>query len=92
MKFCYHKMQKLGKNPNFGVISEIQRAKFVVPVTYNFGGKIWGSHTNFIGKFLGQAPRLPDIEVPPGHPFDTFFLNLIRFCSQGLPPPHCSIT
>ena len=42
-KFCYHKMQKLGKNPNFGVKSEIQRAKFGVFVTYICGGKIWGS-------------------------------------------------
>ena len=38
----------------FGVISEIQRAKFGVFVTYIFGGKIWG-----------QAPRPPNMEVPP---------------------------
>ena len=31
---------KVGKSPNFGVISEIQRAKFGVFVTYIFGGKI----------------------------------------------------
>ena len=47
---------KVGKNPNFGVISEIQRAKFGVFVTYIFGGKIWGSNKNFRGKFCGQAP------------------------------------
>ena len=53
-----------GKTPNFGVISEIQRAKFGVFVTYIFGGKIWGSNKNFRGKFWGQAPPLPDMEVP----------------------------
>ena len=31
---------EVGKNPNFGVISEIQKAKFGVFVTYIFGGKI----------------------------------------------------
>ena len=67
-KFCYHKTQKLGKNPNFGVTSEIQRAKIGVHVTYIFGGKIWGSDMNFRGKFWGQAPspRPPNMEVPPG--------------------------
>ena len=54
-----------GKNPNFKVISEILRAKFGVLVTYIFGGKIWGSNKNFRGKFWGQAPRPPDMEVPP---------------------------
>ena len=54
------------KNPNFGVISEILRAKFGVFVTYIFGVKIWGSNMNFRGKFWGQAPRSPDMEVPPG--------------------------
>ena len=51
----------------FGVISGIQRAKFGVFVTYIFGGKIWGSDTNFRGKFWGEAPspRPPDMEVPP---------------------------
>ena len=39
----------------FGVISEIQRAKFGVSVTYIFGGKIWGSDMNFRGKIWGQA-------------------------------------
>ena len=42
--------------PNFAVISEIQRAKFGVFVTFIFGGKIWGSNKNFRGKFWGQAP------------------------------------
>ena len=58
-------MQKLGKCPNFGVISEIQRAKFGVFVTYIFGGKIWGSNKNFRRKFWGQVPRPIDMEVPP---------------------------
>ena len=54
-KFCHQKMQKLGKSTNFGVISEIQRAKFGVSVIYIFGGKIWGSNKNFRGKIWGQA-------------------------------------
>ena len=58
--------QKLGKSPNFGVTSEFQRAKFGVFVTYIFGGKIWGSNKYFRGKFWGQAPRPPNMEVPPG--------------------------
>ena len=49
----------------FGVISEIQRAKFGVTVTYIFGGKIWGSDMNFRGKTWGQDPRPPYMEVPP---------------------------
>ena len=49
----------------FGVRSEIQRAKFGVFVTYIFGGKIWVPDTNFRGKFWGQAPRPPKMEVPP---------------------------
>ena len=64
-KFCHHKTEKLGKSPNFGVISKIQRAKFGVFVTYIFGGKIWGSNKNFNGKLWGQAPRPPNMEVPP---------------------------
>ena len=66
-KFLYHKAQKLGKNPNFGVKSQIQRAKFGVFVTYIFGGKIWGPNKNFRGKFWGQAPppRPSNMEVPP---------------------------
>ena len=65
-KFCHHKTQNLGKNPNFGVISEIQRAKFGVFVTYIFGGKILGSNKNFRGKFWGQAPpRSLNMKVPP---------------------------
>ena len=39
---------KVGKkNPNFGVKSEIQWAKFGVFVIYICGGKIWGSNKNF---------------------------------------------
>ena len=43
----------------FAVISEIQRAKFGVSVTCMFGGKIWGSDMNFIGKNLGPSPPPP---------------------------------
>ena len=39
-KFCHYRTQKLGKSPNFRIISEIQRAKFGVFVIYIFGGKI----------------------------------------------------
>ena len=51
----------------FGVISEIQRVKFGVSVTYIFGGKIWGSDMNFRGKIWDQAPppRPPYMEVSP---------------------------
>ena len=49
----------------FGVISEIQRAKFGASVIYIFGGKIWGSDMNFRGKIWGQAPRPPYMEEPP---------------------------
>ena len=42
---------KVGKNPYFGVISEIQMAKFGVLVTYTFGGKMWGSNKNLGSKF-----------------------------------------
>ena len=51
----------------FGVISEIQRAKLGVFVTYILGGKIWGSDTKFRGKFWGQGPRPRNMEEPPGH-------------------------
>ena len=56
---------KVGKNPNFGVKSQIQRAKFGVFVTYIFGSKIWGPYKNFRGKFWGQGPRPLNMEVPP---------------------------
>ena len=60
------------KVPIFGVISEIQRAKFEVFVTYIFGGKIWGPNKNFRGKFGVQAPlRPPNMEVPPGDELNT---------------------
>ena len=62
--FCQHKMQKLRKNQNFGVISE--RAKFGVVVTYICWSKIWGSNTNFRGKFWSHHPPTPDMEIPPG--------------------------
>ena len=46
-------------------------------VTYIFGGKIWGSDTNFRGKFWGQAPRPPNIEVHLVHPFDFKFDSIL---------------
>ena len=68
----------------FGVISEIQRAKFGVFVTYIFGGQIWGSYWNFKGKFWGQAPpRPPYMEVTPlgRSPSVSYFLDLHKFIS-----------
>ena len=61
-----------------GVISEIQRAKFGVFVIYIFGGKIWGSDTNFIGKFWDQAPRPPSMEVPPWACSSTILLVFVH--------------
>ena len=49
---------KVGKRSQFEVISEIQRAKFGVLVTFIFRGKIWGSNKNFRSKFWGQAPTI----------------------------------
>ena len=71
---------KVGKSPNFRVMSEIQRAKFGVLVIYIFGGKIWGSNKNFRGKIWGQAPRSPNMEVPPwgGDPVRAI-LGVIQF-------------
>ena len=43
----------------FGVVSEIQRAKFGVFVTYIFGGKIWA-------KPPPPPPPNMHMEVPPG--------------------------
>ena len=57
--------KRLGKSHNFGVISEIQRAKFGVFVIYIFRGKIWGSNKNFRGKIWGQAPHLLIWKYPP---------------------------
>ena len=80
---------KVEENPNFGVISEIQRAKFGVFVTYIFGGKIWGSKKNFRGKFWGQAPRSPDMKVPPPPPgcttskILTFEIRKTIFCDTS---------
>ena len=73
---------------NFGVISEIQRAKVGVFVIYNFGGKIWGSKKNFRGKIWGQAPRPPNMEVPPweftsGVKDVTFVLTYISFIIEN---------
>ena len=80
---------KVGKSTNFGVISEIQRAKFGVFVIYIFGGKIWGSNKNFRGKIWGQAPPSPpNMEVPPweftsGVKDVTFVLTYISFIIEN---------
>ena len=63
-------MQKLGKNPNFEVKYEIQRAKFGVFVTYIFGGKILGSNKNFRGKFWAKPPDLLIWKYPLGPPYN----------------------
>ena len=64
-KFCYFKTQKLGESPNFGVISEIQRAKFGVFVTYIFGGKIWAPTRISEANFGAKPPRPPNMKEPP---------------------------
>ena len=64
---------------------KIQRAKFGVFVTYIFGGKIWGSNKNFRGKFLGQAPRSPNMKVPPPPLKGLFdFWNGVLICLFGV--------
>ena len=54
------------KNPNFGVMCEIQRKKFGVFVTYIFRGKIWGSNKNFRGKFWAKPPDFLIWKYPLG--------------------------
>ena len=54
------------KVPILGSYLKFRGQKFGVFVTYIFGGKIWSSNKNFKGKFWGQAPRPPNMEVPPG--------------------------
>ena len=50
------------KNPNFGVKSEIQRAKFRVFVTYKFGGN--GAPTKISEANFGAKP--PSSDLLPG--------------------------
>ena len=71
-KFCYH--QNVGKNPNFGLISKIQKAKFGVLVPCILVGKICGSDKNFRRKFWGQDPLPHNMEVPPLCQNRKFFL------------------
>ena len=61
------------KNPDVGVKSEIQRAKFGVFVTYIFRGKIWGSNNTFRGKFWGHAP--PDLLIWKNLPGPTQWIH-----------------
>ena len=79
-KFCYHKTQKLGKSPNFGVIFEIQRAKFGLFVIYisdaKFGAPTRISEANFGAK----PPRPPNMKVPL-FPIQPFSVRAIFFCS-----------
>ena len=65
-EFRHHKTQKLGKSPNFGVGSEIKRAKFGLFVTYIFGGRRQdlGLQQEFQRQILGPSPRRPNMEVP----------------------------
>ena len=50
---------KLGKSTNFGVISEIQRAKFGVFVIYISGGQNLGLQQEFQRQNLGPSPPPP---------------------------------
>ena len=64
-KFCHQKTQKLGKSPNFGVISEIQRAKFG-DLSFIFLEEKFGAPTRISeAKFGAKPPRSPNMEVPP---------------------------
>ena len=66
------------KIPIFGVIFDIQRAKFGVFVTYIFRCKIWGSDKNFRGKYWGQAhPNHLIWKYPLGQ------TSFTAFCSRG---------
>ena len=88
-KFRYHKTQKLGKSPNFGVISEIQRAKFGVSVTYIFEGKILFLFQQEFQRqiFRAKPPNLLIWKYPLGlkrgnmlHVFDLVFKNMQHCC------------
>ena len=59
-------MQKLGKSPHSGVISEIQRVKFGVIVIYIFWRQNLGLQQEFQRQILGPSPRPPNMEVHPG--------------------------
>ena len=64
--FCYYKTQKLGKNPNFGVKSEIQRAKFGY-LSPKFLEAKFGVPTRISDANFGAKP--PDFLIwkyPPG--------------------------
>ena len=64
-KFCHQKTQKLGKSSNFGVISEIQRAKFG-DLSFIFLEAKFGAPTRISeAKFGAKPPRSPNMEVPP---------------------------
>ena len=52
---------KLGKDPNFGVISEIQRAKISGICHLYFWRQNLGLQQEFQRQILGQAPRPPNI-------------------------------
>ena len=77
-------MQKLGKSPNFGVISDIQRAKFGAPTRISeakFGAKppdllIWkyspGLFCRFICLTLRHGTDLNDLR--------TFDMKIYEFC------------
>ena len=60
-KFCHHKTQKLGKSPNFGVISEIQRAKFWGICHLYFWRQNLGLQQEFQRQILGPSP--PDLQI-----------------------------
>ena len=53
-------------NPNFGVKSETQSAKFGVFVTYIFEAKFGAPTRISVTNFGAKRPRPPNMEVPPG--------------------------
>ena len=65
-KFCHHKTQKVGKSPDFGVISEIQRAKSVGYLSFIFLEAKFGAPTRISeAKFEAKHPDLLIRKYPP---------------------------
>ena len=69
---------KVGKSPNFRVISEFHRAKFGVFVTYIFGGKIWAPTRISEANFGAKPPDLLIWKYPPGYDLMTTFAKFSK--------------
>ena len=67
------------KIPILGVISEIQRAKFAVFVTYIFGDKLWDPTRISEANYGAKPPRPPNMEVPLWDTGWNFFIQMTLF-------------